>query len=143
MCSTESQETLFLGKGPLLFNRLHAHANMFRVRRYHGCRRNVPLLCRSAPMPLSAVRIKKLTTGCRRSATQQETMDDHPPKTRTESKRSGKRDAGPFSAKHARAAAERTTVTTVTTVATVTNPVVEWGGSKPAKAGKHRARSTK
>ena len=89
---------------------------------------------------------KKLTTGCRRSATQQEIMNDNPPKTRTESKRSGKRDAGPFSAKHARAAAERTTVTTVTTVATVatvTNPVVEWGGSKPAKAGKHRARSTK
>jgi hypothetical protein len=62
-------------------------------------------------------------------------MDDRIPKTRTESKLSGKRDGGPFSAKHARAVAERTAIVSVISN-TNTNPVVEWGGTKPAKAGK-------
>ena len=60
-------------------------------------------------------------------------MDDRIPKTRTESKLSGKRDGGPFSAKHARAVAERTAIVSV--ISNI-NPVVEWGGTKPAKAGK-------
>ena len=62
-------------------------------------------------------------------------MNDSIPKTRTESKLSGKRDGGPFSAKHARAVAERTAIVSVISN-TSTNPVVEWGGTKPAKAGK-------